>query len=57
LSERFGIILSFQGGGDVFLEVDKLSGQLRDLDIARHDAAPHDKSPQKSPQKSRQQET
>ena len=57
LSERFGIILSFQGGGDVFLEVDKLSGQLRDLDIARHDAAPHDKSPQKSLQKSRQQET
>ena len=31
LSERFGIILSFQGGGEVFLEVDKLSGQLRDL--------------------------
>ena len=35
LSERFGIILSFQGGGEVFLEVDKLSGQLRDLDAPR----------------------
>ena len=34
-SERFGIILSFQGGGEVFLEVDKLSGQLRDLDAPR----------------------
>ena len=57
LSERFGIILSFQGGGDVFLEVDKLSGHLRDLDMARHDTAPHDKSPQKSPQESPQHET
>ena len=35
LSERFGIILSFQSGGEVFLEVDKLSGQLRDLDAPR----------------------
>ena len=35
LSERFGIILSFQSGGEVFLEVDKLSGQLRDLDGPR----------------------
>ena len=35
LSERFGIILSFEGGGEVFLEVDKLSGQLRDLDAPR----------------------
>ena len=35
LSERFGIILSFQGGGEVFLKVDKLSGQLRDLDAPR----------------------
>ena len=35
LSERFGIILSFQRGGEVFLEVDKLSGQLRDLDAPR----------------------
>ncbi len=32
ISERFGIILSFQGGGEVFLEVDRLSGQLQDLD-------------------------
>ena len=40
LSERFGIILSFQGGGDVFLEVDKLSGHLRDLDMAQHDKSP-----------------
>ena len=32
LSERFGIILSFEGGGEVFLEVDKVNGQLRDLD-------------------------
>ena len=35
LSERFGIILSFQGGGEVFLKVDKLSGQVRDLDAPR----------------------
>ena len=35
LSERFGIILSFQSGGELFLEVDKLSGQLRDLDAPR----------------------
>ena len=41
LSERFGIILSFQGGGDVFLEVDKLSGHLWDLDMAQHDKSPH----------------
>ncbi len=34
LSERFGVILSFQGGGEVFLEVDKLSGAMRDLDAA-----------------------
>lgn len=35
LSERFGIILSFQDGGEVFLEVDKLSGHMRDLDAPR----------------------
>ncbi|MBT3629334.1 MAG: DUF2948 family protein [Rhodospirillaceae bacterium] len=32
LSERFAIILSFEGGGEVFLEVDKIRGQMRDLD-------------------------
>ena len=47
LSERFGIILSFQGGGDVFLEVDKLSGHLRDLDMARHDTSSQGKLPQR----------
>ena len=44
LSERFGVILSFQGGGDVFLEVDKLSGHLRDLDMAQHDKSPHEET-------------
>lgn len=34
LSERFGVILSFAGGGEVFLEVDRLSGRMRDLDGA-----------------------
>ncbi len=32
LSERFAIILSFEGGGEIFLEVDKIHGQMRDLD-------------------------
>jgi hypothetical protein len=32
LSERYAIILSFEGGGEVFLEVDKIRGQMRDLD-------------------------
>jgi len=32
ISKRFGIVLSFQGGGEVFLEVDSLSGHLKDLD-------------------------
>ncbi|MDA1356370.1 MAG: DUF2948 family protein [Proteobacteria bacterium] len=45
LSERFGIILSFQGGGEVFLEVDKLSGQLRDLDATPNETPPQAKSP------------
>jgi len=45
LSERFGIILSFQGGGEVFLEVDKLSGHLRDLDTTPNDTPPQAKSP------------
>ena len=40
LSERFGIILSFQGGGEVFLEVDRLSGHMRDLDTAPDDPSP-----------------
>ena len=44
LSERFGIILSFQGGGEVFLEVDKLSGRLRDLDAPRQDTASQQKT-------------
>jgi len=35
ISERFGIILSFQGGGEVYLEVDCLSSHLQDLDAAR----------------------
>ena len=39
LSERFAIILSFEGGGEVFLEVDKLHGQMRDLDGASKDTA------------------
>ena len=43
LSERFGIILSFQGGGDVFLEVDQLSGHLRDLDMTQHNRSPQEK--------------
>ena len=34
LSERFSVILSFAGGGEVFLEVDRLSGRMRDLDAA-----------------------
>ena len=55
LSERFGVILSFQGGGDVFLEVDKLSGHLRDLDMAQHDKSPQEKKkgqhdPERRPQ-------
>ena len=55
LSERFGVILSFQGGGDVFLEVDKLSGHLRDLDMAQHDKSPQEKTrgqhdPERRPQ-------
>lgn len=44
LSERFGIILSFQGGGEVFLEVDKLSGHLRDLDKAQQNTSPPHKT-------------
>ena len=44
LSERFGIILSFQGGGDVFLEVDQLSGHLRDLDMTQHNRSPQEKT-------------
>jgi hypothetical protein len=40
LSERFSIILSFQGGGEIFLEVDRLSGHMRDLDSARPDPSP-----------------
>jgi hypothetical protein len=32
LSERFAVILSFEGGGEVFLEVDKIRGRMRDLD-------------------------
>ena len=45
LSERFGIILSFQGGGEVFLEVDRLSGHMRDLDTAPDDPSPDHQSP------------
>ena len=37
ISERFGIILSFQGGGEVFLEVDRLSGHLQDLDLEKEE--------------------
>ena len=33
IPERFAILLSFQGGGEVFLEVDRLSGHLQDLDL------------------------
>lgn len=36
LSERFAVILSFEGGGEVFLEVDKIRGQMRDLDAPPH---------------------
>ena len=43
LSERFAIILSFEGGGEVFLEVDKIRGRMRDLD------APPAETPQDEP--------
>ena len=45
LSERFGIILSFQGGGEVFLEVDRLSGHMRDLDTTPDDPSPDHPTP------------
>ncbi len=37
ISKRFGIILSFQGGSEVFLEVDRLNGHLQDLDAERRE--------------------
>jgi hypothetical protein len=42
LSERFAIILSFEGGGEIFLEVDKIRGQMRDLDAPPPDNTPSD---------------
>ena len=47
LSERYAIILSFEGGGEVFLEVDKIRGQMRDLDAPplEDTTAPADQSP------------
>lgn len=35
ISERFGIVLSFECGGEVFLEVDRLSGHLQDLEMKK----------------------
>jgi hypothetical protein len=35
IAERYGVILSFRGGGEVLLEVDRLNGLLQDLDTER----------------------
>ena len=42
LSERFAIILSFEGGGEIFLEVDNIRGQMRGLDAPPADNTPSD---------------